>query len=225
MKLKARICAKKKILASDPQLKSMTKTRWLFEGWQVRLEEEAKAKFAMQVGEEAVKALQHVLCTVLGTNIEPIAEPDPENPSEPKYRWPKEGEFTPLIFAISRPDYIAAAMEKVGKIMPEIVGEASGEAPEPLVSEEDLEFFDDLEVDQRKAFWNSLEMQQQLKQLVIQKDPDTVDPRTSENLRPAGLTDADRSALVRHQTEKAPSKMRFEIDADDDFGGFDDRMP
>lgn len=216
LKLKARICSRKRLLISDPRIQHMTKTRWLFEGWQVRLEEESKAKFVMQVGTEAVKAFQQVLVSVLGVNLEPIAEPDPEKPGEPKYRWPKEGEFTPLIMAIARPDYVSAAMEKVAKVMPEMMSEDAN-APPPLVSEEDLEFFDDLDVDQRKAFWNSMEMQQQLKQYVIQKDPDTVDPLAAQQPKPVGLTDTDREALQQHQTERMPSKMRFQIDAADDL--------
>lgn len=224
LKLKARICSRKRLLISDPLIQQMTKTRWLFEGWQVRLEEEAKAKFAVQIGTEAVKVFQQVLCSVLGTNLEPIGEPDPEKPGELKYRWPKEGEFTPLIMAIARPDYVASAMEKVGKIAPTLMAEADGDAPPPLATEEDLEFFDDLEVDQRKAFWNSLEMQQQLKQYVIQEDPDAVSPLAENQPKPAGLTDADREALMRHQAEHVPSKMRFQIDADgdDDLLSFDE---
>lgn len=198
----------------------MTKTRWLFEGWQVRLEEEAKAKFVAQVGTEAVKAFQQVLCSVLGTNLEPIGEPDAEKPGELKYRWPKEGEFTPLIMAIARPDYVSSAMEKVGKIVP--MSSEGDDIPPPLATEEDLEFFDDLEVDQRKAFWDSVEVQQQLKQYVIQEDPDTVSPLTEKQPQPSGLTDEDRRAFLQHKTERMPSKLRFQIDAEaDDLTSFD----
>ena len=195
----------------------MNKSRWLFEGWQVRLEEESKAKFAMQLGTEAVKAFQHVLCAVLGTNLEPVAEPDPEKPGEVKYRWPKDGEFTPLIMAIARPDYLKAAMEKVEKILPDFMPDSSDAAPPPLATEEDLEFFDELDVDQKKAFWDATETQQQLKQLVIQMDPDKVSPYSKDQPHPVGLTDADRAEFLRRRTEMEPAKMKFQVDADDDF--------
>jgi hypothetical protein len=219
--LKARICSRKRLIVADPRLQQMTKTRWLFEGWQIRLEEEAKAKFAVQIGTEAAKIFQRILCSVLGTNLEPIGEPDPNKPGEMQYRWPKDEEFTPLIMAIARPDYIASAMEKVGKIAPVLTED--GEAPAPLVTEEDLEFFDELEVDQRKAFWNSSEMKQQLKQYVIQEDPDAVNPRAENQPKPVGLTDEDREALLRERNERVPSRMRFQVDPDnvDDLTSFD----
>ena len=217
LKLKARVCARKKILISDPRVQQMNKTRWLFEGWQVKLEEESKSEFAVQIGTEAIKAFQTVLTSVLGTNLEPIAEPDPENPGKAKYRWPKTGEFTPMLLAIARPDYLQAAMEKVGKIVPEMAMETAegGDAPPPLATEDDLMFFDELDVDEKKAFWESIEMQQQIKQHVIQQDPDTVDPLAKRQPRPAGLSEKDREELMRSRGETVPSKMRFSVDPED----------
>jgi hypothetical protein len=208
------VCSRKKILISDPRIKEMNKTRWLFEGWQVRLEAEAQAKLVVQVGTEAVKSMRSLLCSILGTNLEPIAEPDPEKPGESKYRWPTDGEFTPLIMAIARPDYIQQAMEKVGKIVPAFAQEGGEDVPAPLATEEDLEFFDDLNVDEKKAFWDSLEMQQQHKQYVIPLDPSTVDPTAKEQPRPPGLTDADREELMRSRSEQVPSKLKFSIDTE-----------
>lgn len=192
----------------------MNKARWLFEGWQIRLDEEARVKSALQIGTEAVKAFQSVLVSVLGVNLEPITEPDPDKPGEFIHRWPKEGEFTPLIMAIARQDYIASAMEKIGKILPEIQQETNGDAPDQLATEEDLEFFDALDVDERAAFWNSTEMQQQLKQYVVQADPSTVDPLSAEQPKPVGITDADRVELMRQRNASVPSKLLFQIDDD-----------
>lgn len=217
LKLRARICSRKRVLISDPQLRKMTKSRWLFEGWQVRLEEEATAKKIEQVGTEVIKAIQQVIINTVGLNLEPIAEPDPDNPGESKYRWPKGEEFTPLILAIARPEYLSSALEKVNSLLAEPTD--SGDTPAPLLDEEDLDFFDALEVDEKKATWESLETQQALKTYVIQMDPDKVDPLAPESAqpKPSGLTEADRQALWRDRTERVPAKVKFEVDEALDF--------
>ena len=156
-------------------MREMNRTRWLFEGWQLRLADEERAKTYMKIGKEAVDAFRQTLCAVLGTNLEPIGEPNPEAPDGMAYRWPKEDEFTPLVFAIARPDYLKQAFEKIEKVMPDFSpDEAKAIEQQVPYTEEDLQFFDDIPIDERKAFWNSEEIQQQMQHYVIQKDPNEV---------------------------------------------------
>lgn len=179
-------------------MQKMNRTRWLFEGWQLRLADEERAKTLEKVGKEAVDAFRQVLCAVLGTNLEPIGEADPDAPDGMKYRWPNADEFTPLVFAIARPDYLKQAFEKIEKVMPDFSPEESAAIEQQVpFTEEDLQFFDDIPIDERKAFWNSEEIQQQMQHYVIQKDPNEV-------LREEST-----------KTAKEPRKRVFSIEDDD----------
>jgi len=145
----------------------MTRVRWLYEAWQLRLKDETSVQKTNRIGEVAFNAFRDLLCSILGTNIEPIAEQGPDGVT---YRWPKPGEFTPLIYAIARPDYLKSAMDKAQDLMPNGVDPTT---LEDTITEEDLEFFDELKIDEKKAFWESPEMKAQLDQFVIQQDPKT----------------------------------------------------
>jgi len=203
---------------SDPRLKEMTRTRWLFEVWQIRLKEDTLVKRITSVGEQAFKAFRDTLIGVLGLNIEPIGRVNPLAPDgDPVYEWPKEGEFTPLIYAIARPDYMKQAMEKIQGLMPGGVDVSKFDEEEGF-TEDDLVFFDELPVDAKKAFWNSTEMEAQLRQLVIQKDPKDVDPHAKVQPRPKGI---DKEFRERQKAEEQfgskGKKSSFTILDDDDM--------
>jgi hypothetical protein len=220
LKIKARVCSNKHLLMSDPRLQTMTKTRWLFEAWQLRLAEEQRIEQVNKIGEQGFEIFQSILTNVIGLNIEPIAEPatNADEVDKPKYRWPQKGEYTPLIFAIARPDYLKTALEKVNELLPQVQEEAIS----PEITEEDLEFFDDLDIGQQ-AKWNSLEMQAQLKQHVIMMDPSKVSPHENRNLRPAGLTPEERAALNAEKGFGPPKKRpSFTIDANNEDMTFDE---
>jgi hypothetical protein len=187
----------------------MTRVRWLFEAWQLRLKEEALSKRISTIGETGLTALRDILVNILGVGLEPIAEKDPDFPTDPekiKYRWPKQGEYTPLIYAIARPDYLKQAMDKVNSLLP--TEEELGSGPDEL-TEEDLLFFDELKIDEKKALWESPEMQQQLKQYVILKNPKDAKPTD----KPTPVTEAERAAWKLEQDNFGkPKRAKFTID-------------
>jgi hypothetical protein len=194
----------------------MNRTRWLFEAWQLRLKEEAAVKRINTVGESGLTAFRDILCSVLGLNLEPIAQPDPTAPTDPDritYRWPGPGEYTPLIYAIARPDFLKSTMEKVQHLMS---GEGVGEQPIQEFTEEDLIFFDELKPDTKKGVWESPEMQQQLKTYVIQKNPKDVDPRSPIQPKPTGVSPEERQQLMRERANFGPQSKRAKFEIDDD---------
>ena len=202
-------------MVSDPRLKEMTKVRWLWEAWQLKIEEEATVKKVNRIGEQAFAAFKETLCSVIGTNLEPI--PQEDGKGNVTYRWPNPGEYTPLIFAIARPDYLKSAFEKIEKIPPLVPQEETPKEDE--YTEEDLEFFDELPINERKAFWHSTEMQQQVKQYVIQMDPKDVDPSDPQQPKPTGLTEEERQEFIREKNAfgKPQGKPKFEMDDDVDI--------
>src|SRR5690606_8994483 len=137
-------------------------------------------------------------------NLEPVAEKDGDG--KETLRWPKQGEFTPMLLAVARPDYAKMAFDKVKTLMDETVGASK----ESEYSEEDLEFFDELPVDAQKAFWQSPETQEQLKRHVILQEPGVpVDPMTNPASQPAPTTGFPTSTHQR----RAPV---FTVDPDID---------
>jgi hypothetical protein len=213
LKIKARICSEKGVRVSDPVLAQMTKPRWLFEAWQLKLKDERFSQLVQQVGEQGLKGLLQILVGVLGLNLEPIGEKDPVDPEKTVYRWPKADEWTPLIFAIARPDYLKSAMEKVESMMP-VVGSSDAALSGDDATEEDLEFFDTMDIDAKRAFWNSLDTQQKLAQTVILKDPKEVDP----NARPTsqGPSPAEVRASLERDARRPTKRGRLQIIDDDD---------
>jgi hypothetical protein len=198
---------------SDPRLKHMTRVRWLWEAWQLKLKEDAEVTRINKTGEQSFKAFRDILCSILGTNLEPITQ------SDGTVRWPTEGEFTPLIYAIARPDYLKSAMEKINNL---VAGQSGPDPVDPEAeggyTEDDLQFFDELPVDTKKAFWDSPEMKSQLRQLVIQKDPRTVNPYDKKQPKPLGL-DAEFVKQMQEEDENfgRKKKARMELLEEDDI--------
>ena len=145
----------------------MTRIRWLFEAWQLRMKDAVLTKHVNSIGKQSLESLRDIIIATLGLNLAPVQdgvdETEPGNP-KPKYRWPKDGEFTPLIYAIAREDYVMSTMENVKTLIPQDT------EPTPELAEEDLEFFDAVEADPT-AFWRSEEMQNQLKSYVHIEEP------------------------------------------------------
>jgi len=131
-------------------------------------------------------------------------------------RWPEEGEYTPMLLAIARPDYLKQAFEKVDNLRK--TDEAGASSNELDYSDDDLQFFDELSVDTQKAAWNSLEMQGQLKQLVIQEDPSKVDPYAKKQPRPKGFSPEERQEFIDESNYFGPPSRRkspqFVVDDD-----------
>jgi hypothetical protein len=110
------------------------------------------------IGKQGLEAIRDILISLLGLNLAPIPDGTDEK-GEPKYRWPGEGEYTPMLFAIARPDYASTVSEAVKTLIPQ----EFDDQPVQDFSEDDLEFFDELQADPKTAFWNSDEMIQQRK--------------------------------------------------------------
>lgn len=131
----------------------MNTPRWLFEAYQIRLEDEEKVKLMGMVSEQAVRALKNILVGVLGLNVMPIEEPDPSDPDKMILRWQKDGEFIPMLLGVGRPDFLKTAYERIDELrMKENVANATSEIDG--YSEDDLDFFDELPADAQQAFWN-----------------------------------------------------------------------
>jgi hypothetical protein len=146
MRIRARVLSKKRILASDPVIGQMNVTRWNYEAWQLRLDEEQEFRSMSLVATELLKSFRVMLCSVLGNNLEPIEVPDPANPDKTILRWQERDEFLPLIMAIARPDYVKQAMEKIEAIKIQD-GISQGTTEIDGYKEEDLDFFDEFDVD------------------------------------------------------------------------------
>jgi hypothetical protein len=147
MRIRARVLSKKRILASDPSIGMMNITRWNYEAWQLRLDEEQEFRSLSLVATELLKSFRVMLCSVLGNNLEPIEVPDPANPDKTILRWQERDEFLPLIMAIARPDYVKQAVEKIEAIKVQ-EGISQGTTEIDGYAEEDLEFFDEFNVDE-----------------------------------------------------------------------------
>jgi hypothetical protein len=193
----------------------MNKSRWMFETWQIALSETQKTNQFSKVGEIGFKALQNMLVNLFGLNLEPVIDDTKPVDSEgkPAYRWTREGEFTPMMLGIARPDYIKQAFEKIEKVQEENRTEAPLEND---YSEEDLEFFDEIPVNPKKSLWESATTQAQLKDLVIPLDAKTVDPRNPIQPKPPGASDAERQRQAEEQGfSKAPRRAStFRVDPD-----------
>jgi len=186
----------------------MNKSRWMFEAYQISLGEIQKTNKVSKIGELGLKAMQAMLINLLGLNLEPIEDGVDERGS-PKFRWPTETDFTPLILSIARPDYMKRALEKIENMNQQPEG-----GTDELMSEGDLEFFDNLDTDIKKAFWDSPETQTQLKQLVIQKDPTTLSEAEMRALRPEGMSEADKQKFILEHNRMVPKRPKFTVDDD-----------
>lgn len=184
----------------------MTRTRWLFEAYQLRLSDESRFKEISLIAEEGRKGLQEMLASLLGVNMEPIVEPDPSDPRKTITRWPKPGEFTPLIMAIARPDYLAQAFEKIEEL--KVRGTAGAPHPHDEYTETDLQFFDELEFDEKSAFWNDPTTQSELASQVL------IVPEGKESSIPRGQQPPPAPKKA-HPTEKHPSAKDIKVSFDD----------
>jgi len=193
----------------------------MFETWQIALSETQKANQTTKIGELGFKALQNLLVNLIGLNIEPVVDDSKplDKDGKPAYRWPIGEEFTPLILAIARPDYVKQAMDKITTL----TESATAESTESDYSEDDLQFFDDLPINEKQTVWNSAEFQNQLKSLVIMKDSASVDPFAEKIEQPVGPTAEDKKRLAEEQAFNRPRRApAFKVDADTedllDFG-------
>jgi hypothetical protein len=212
LKIRARVCAAKGVLASDRRIERMTPTRWLFEAWQLKLTDDQRSETIQHVAQQGLKGLMQVIVHTLGLNLEPIAEPDPTDPEKTRYRFPKDEEFTPLILAVARRDYVEQAMEKVKEIVnPNDVLDPTLDRD---LDEEELQFLDDMSVDEKKLFWESFEAKEQLKRLVIPADVNAASPYAQGSPEAHGPRMGPVPSPVPAPAPKpgASRKLRVEID-------------
>jgi len=171
--------SRKDILISDPSVKEMNATQWLFELESLYNREETKYKEYTAIGDLVRKSFIHML----GLNLFPIEEQvgvDAMGDPIVRYRKPEDHEILPLTMYVGREEMIKEVLERNEALYHQDEYEAAEEAgevkhmtPEELdafMQDEDDLVFDDPEEMRKYNIWNSEGTKRALHSLVEIRD-------------------------------------------------------
>ena len=178
--------SRKDILISDPSVKEMNSTQWLFELESLYHREETKFEEYTAIGDIIRKSF----ISMLGLNLLPIEEQiGVDSLGDPivRYRRPKDEEILPLTMFVGREEIIKEVLDRQKAMYSqdeydelEEAGEVKHMTPEELdafMADDDDIVFDDPDEARKKRIWNSEGTRLALNSLVeIVDKPKTEDP-------------------------------------------------
>jgi hypothetical protein len=173
IKLKSQILAKKGVLISDPNVRMMNSTQWTFE-YLSHIEEQDRRYEEITALSEMISS---AIINLLGLNIAPIEEEDPETGVK-RLRPPEKHEFTPLAALLAPEEIRQGIIKKHDELALQQSVDAELEAEESIPTAEDIDaslgdidFLEDTETLLKKAAWDSPQAKE-MRELFIENAED-----------------------------------------------------
>ena len=176
---------------TDPSVKEMNNTQWLFELESLYHKEETRYEEMIAIGQ----IIKHGVATMLGLNLMPVEDKagvDSNGDDIIKYRRPNENEYLPLALLTGREEVIGEIVKRQKDMADQIEldhKEASGEIKhrtaeelDEFMHDEDDMVFNNPEEMRKYLIWKSQDTKNALKSLVtiVEKEDSLEQPPKEE---------------------------------------------